>query len=185
MQIANYGTIFSNIQLLYTDIVNIKSSETMKQSLTFLKQLCVLLLFVGLSACGGGKSDTLKAEIEESMQSVSDQLTALNSTRMEQESVVDGLEEDLKWEYSPAFETAVKEYVTEVDHLKENIAELDEIYDALGGYLAKLDGGPLEFSRTLIGEMAEEKIERAEEIAANNEEIQDKLYDLGDKIDEL
>lgn len=156
----------------------------MKQSLTFLKQLCVLLLFVGLSACGSN-SDTLKAEIEENMQSVSDQLTALNSTKMEQESVVDGLEEDLKWEYSPEFETAVKAYVAEVDNLKENIAELDAIYDALGGYLVKLNAGPLEFSQTLIEEMAEEKIDRAEEISSDNEEIQEKLYDLSDKIDEL
>ncbi|MBF0586208.1 hypothetical protein INT08_01780 [Prosthecochloris sp. N3] len=159
----------------------------MKQSLTFLKQFSfVLLLLAGLSACGGQQSDPLKAEIEEGMQMISDQLTGLKAVKMQQESVVDGLEEDLKWEYSPEFEKAVKAYVAEVDHLMENISELNSIYDELASYQEKLEkGAPLEYSHTLIEEMATEKIERAEEILENNEEIQDKLYDLSDQLDEL
>ncbi|ARM30968.1 hypothetical protein [Prosthecochloris sp. HL-130-GSB] len=157
----------------------------MKQSLTFFRQFAILVLFVGLTACGS-KSDPLKAEIEESMQTISDQLTVLKAVTMEQNSVVDGLEEDLKWEYSPEFEKGVKAYVTEVEHLNDNVSELNSIYDELAGHMEKLEkGAPLEYSHTLIEEMAMEKIDRAEEIFESNEQIQEKLFELEEQLDEL
>lgn len=158
----------------------------MNQTMSFLKKMFVLVLFVGLSACGGAKEDALKAEIDETMQAISDQLTSLNAVKMEQESVADGLEEDLKWEYSPEFEEAVNSYVATVEHLNESIAELDGIYEELAGINEKIEkGAPLEYSRQLMTEMAEENIEHFEKVVADIEATQDKLYDLGDQIDQM
>lgn len=157
----------------------------MKQSITFFRQACILLLLAGLSACSGVDAGSLKAEIEETRAAIDDELTALNSVKMEQKSMLDGLKEDLKWEYSEEFEKLVKQYESEFSRLKENMDELGEIYDALGGYAEKLGGLPLEYSPGLVKEMFEEKAEHVEELVADIENIQDTLYDLTDQIDNL
>ena len=46
-------------------------------------------------------------------------------------------------------------------------------------------GAPLEYSRQLMTEMAEENIEHFEKVVADIEATQDKLYDLGDQIDQM
>ncbi len=157
----------------------------MKQSTTFFRQVCILLLLAGLSACSGVDTGALKAEIEETRAAIDDELTVLNSVKMEQKSVLDGLKEDLKWEYSEEFEKLVKQYESEFSRLGENMDELGEVYDALGGYAEKLGGLPLEYSSDLVKEMFEEKAEHVEELVADIENIQDAMYDLTDQIDNL
>lgn len=157
----------------------------MKQSITFLKQLCVLLLFVSLTACGGAEKEGLRSEIEQTLAEISDELTALKAVTMEQQGVLDGLKEDLKWEYSEELDKLVSEYGSEFSMLKENIDEMNGIYDVVAGYQDKLGGAPLEYSMSLMKEMLEENRERFEELAGENEAIQEKFYDLADQLDEL
>lgn len=157
----------------------------MKQSITLFRQVCILLLFAGLAACGGGDRDVLKAEIEQTLEEVSDELAALKVVKMEQQSALDGLKEDLKWEYSEELDKYVRQYESEFSMLKENIDELNGIYDAVAGYREKLDGAPLEYSRNLITEMFEENRKHFAEIVEENEAIQEKFYDLADELDEL
>jgi len=157
----------------------------MKQSMKFFRQVCVLLALAGLSACGGPDKGTLKAEIEETRTSISDELTALNTVKMERQSELDGLKEDVKWEYSKELETLVKQYESEFSQLKENMSELVEIEGSLGGYEEKLGGMPLEYSARLTEEMFKEKAERAEELISNNEAIEEKMSDLSDQIDRI
>ncbi|WP_294347432.1 hypothetical protein [Prosthecochloris sp.] len=157
----------------------------MKQSITFLKQVCVLLLFVSLAACGSGEKEGLRSEIEQTMAEISDELTALKAVTMEQQGVLDGLKEDLKWEYSEGLDKLVSQYGSEFSMLKENIDEMNGIYDAVAGYQEKLGGAPLEYSMSLIKELLEENRERFEELAGENEAIQEKFYDLADQLDEL
>ncbi len=157
----------------------------MKQSITFLKQVCILLLFVGLAACGGGEKDVLKGEIEQTMEEVSDELSALKAVKMQQQATLDGLKEDLKWEYSEELHTLVSQYESEFAMLKENIDKLNGIYDAVAGYQEKLDGAPLEYSMGLIKEMFGENREHLKEIVEENEAIQEKFYDLSDQLDQL
>ena len=157
----------------------------MKHSLTFLKQACVLLLFVGLAACGGGEREALRGEIEQTLTEVSDEITALNAVKMEQQGVLDGLKEDLKWEYSEELDKLVGEYASEFSRLKENIDELNGIYDTVAGYQEKLGGAPLEYSLNLITEMFEENRKHFSEIVEENEAVQEKFYDLADQLDQL
>ncbi|WP_287373591.1 hypothetical protein [Prosthecochloris sp.] len=157
----------------------------MKQSITFLKQLCVLLLFVSLTACGGAEKEGLRSEIEQTLAEISDELTALKAVTMEQQGVLDGLKEDLKWEYSEELDKLVSQYGSEFSMLKENIDEMNGIYDVVAGYQDKLGGAPLEYSMSLMKEMLEENRERFEELAGENEAIQEKFYDLADQLDEL
>lgn len=157
----------------------------MKQSMKFFRQVCVLLALAGLSACGGPDKGALKAEIEETRTSISDELTALNTVKMERQSELDGLKEDVKWEYSKELETLVKQYESEFSQLKENMSELEEIEGSLGGYEEKLGGMPFEYSTRLTEEMFKEKAERAEELISNNEAIEEKMSDLSDQIDRI
>ena len=157
----------------------------MKQSITVFRQACILLVLVGLFACSGVDKGVLKAEIEEARTAIDDQLTALIPVKMEQESLLDGLKEDLKWEYSEDFEKIVKQYDSEFSRLNENMDELGDIYDVLGDYAKKLDGFPLEYNAGLVKEMFEEKMEHVEELVADIEAIQDTMYDLTDQIDNL
>lgn len=157
----------------------------MKQSITLFKQVCILLLFAGLAACGGGDRDVLKAEVEQTLAEVSDELAALKVVKMEQQSTLDGLKEDLKWEYSEELDKYVRQYESEFSMLKENIDELNGIYDAVAGYREKLDGAPFEYSLNLITEMFEENRKHFAEIVEENEAIQEKFYDLADELDEL
>ncbi|UZJ42485.1 hypothetical protein OO006_05935 [Prosthecochloris sp. SCSIO W1101] len=136
----------------------------MKQSITFLKQLCVLLLFVGLTACGGAEKEGLRSEIEQTLAEISDELTALKAVTMEQQGVLDGLKEDLKWEYSEELDKLVSQYGSEFSMLKENIGEMNGIYDVVAGYQDKLGGAPLEYSMSLIKELLEENRERFENL---------------------
>lgn len=157
----------------------------MKQSITLFKQVCILLLFAGLAACGSGDRDVLKAEVEQTLAEVSDELAALKVVKMEQQNALDGLKEDLKWEYSEELDKYVRRYESEFSMLKENIDELNGIYDAVAGYREKLGGAPFEYSLNLITEMFEENRKHFAEIVEENEAIQEKFYDLADELDEL
>ena len=157
----------------------------MKQSITLFKQVCILLLFVGLAACGGGDREALKAEIEQTLAEVGDELTALKAVEMEQQGTLDGLKEDLKWEYSEELDKYVGQYESEFSMLKENIDELNGIYDAVAGYQEKLGGAPFEYSLSLITEMFEENRKHFTEIVEENEAIQENFYDLADELDQL
>lgn len=157
----------------------------MKKSITFLKQVCILFLFAGLAACGGGEKEALKAEIEQTLAEINDEITALKAVEMEQQNTIDGLKDDLKWEYSEELEGLVSQYESEFSMLKENIDELDGIYDAVAGYQDKLGGAPLEYSFSLIKEMLEENLEHFREIVQENEAVQEKFYDLSDQLDQL
>ncbi len=157
----------------------------MKQFITLLKQVCILLLFVGLAACGGGEREALKAEVEQTLAEIGDEMAALKAVEMEHESVVDGLKDDLKWEYSEELEKLVSQYESEFSMLKENIGQLDGIYDAMVGYQDKLGGAPLEYSFSLTKEMFEESLEHFKDIVKENEAIQEKFYDLSDQLDQL
>ena len=157
----------------------------MKQSIAFLKHVFILLLFVGLAGCGGKEREALKGEIEQTMTEISDELAALQAVKMEQQSTLNGLEEDLKWDYSEELDKLVSRYASEFSMLKENIEELNNIYDAVAGYQEKLGGAPLEYNLSLIKEMFEENREHFREIVEENEAIQEKFCDLADQLDEL
>ncbi|ASQ90574.1 hypothetical protein CHL67_06240 [Prosthecochloris sp. GSB1] len=151
----------------------------------FFRQVCVLLVLAGLSACGGPDKGALKAEIEETRTSIGDELTALEAVKMERQSELDGLKDDVKWEYSEELETLVKQYESEFTRLKENMSELEEIEGSLGGYEEKLGGMPLQFSARLTEEMFREQAERADELIADNEAIEEKMSDLSGQIDKI
>lgn len=150
-----------------------------------MKYLCVLLLFVGLTACGGGEREAFKGEIEETLTEISDEISALKAVKMEQQGTIDGLKEDLKWQYSEELDKLVSGYKSEFSKLKENIEALDGIYDAVAGYQEKLGGAPLEYSMSLMKEMFEENRNHFAEIVKENEAIQEKFYDLADQLEKL
>lgn len=157
----------------------------MKQSFTAMKHLCVLLLFVGLTACGGGEREAFKGEIEEALTEISDEISALKAVKMEQQGIIDGLKEDLKWEYSEELDKLVSGYKSEFSKLKGNIEALDGIYDAVAGYQEKLGGAPLEYSMSLMKEMFEENRNHFAEIVKENEVIQENFYNLADQLEKL
>ena len=150
-----------------------------------MKYLCVLLLFVGLTACGGGEREVFKGEIEETLTEISDEISALKAVKMEQQGTIDGLKEDLKWEYSEELDKLVSGYESEFSKLKENIEALDGIYNAVAGYQEKLGGAPLEYSMSLMKEMFEENRKHFMEIVEENEAIQENFYDLADQLEKL
>lgn len=150
-----------------------------------MKYLCVLLLFVGLTACGGDEREAFKGEIEETLTEISDEISALKAVKMEQQGTIDGLKEDLKWQYSEELDKLVSGYKSEFSKLKENIEALDGIYDAVAGYQEKLGGAPLEYSMSLMKEMFEENRNHFAEIVKENEAIQEKFYDLADQLEKL
>lgn len=150
-----------------------------------MKNLCFLLLFVGLTACGGADRNAFKGEIEETLTEISDEISALKAVKMEQQGTIDGLKEDLKWEYSEELDKLVSEYTSEFSKLKENIETLDGIYDAVAGYQEKLGGAPLEYSMSLMKEMFEENRNHFAEIVKENEVIQEKFYGLSDQLEKL
>ncbi len=157
----------------------------MKQSFTVIKQFCFLLLFIGLTACGGGEREAFKGEIEETLTEISDEISALKAVKMQQQGTIDGLKEDLKWEYSEELDKLVSEYTSEFSKLKENIEELETLYDAVTGYQEKLGGAPLEYSMSLMKEMFEENRSHVAEILKENEAIEEKFYDLSDRLEKL
>lgn len=157
----------------------------MKRSITYLKQACVLLLFAGLTACGGGEREALKSEIEQTLTEVGDEIVVLKAAKMERQGVLDGLREDLKWEYSEDLDKLVSQYASEFSRLKDNLEELNEMYEDVSGYQEKLGGMPLEYSMRLMKEMLEEDRNHLEEIVEENESVQEKFFDLTDQLDQL
>ncbi len=157
----------------------------MKPSITFLKQVCIVFLFAGLTACGGAEKDSLKAEIEQTIEELGNEITAAKTVKMEQQAVIDGLKEDLKWDYSEGLDKLVSQYESEFSMVKENIDELNSLYDAVVGYQEKLGGAPFEYSLNLVKEMFEENRKEFAEIVEENEAVEEKFYDLAEQVDQL
>lgn len=147
----------------------------------YFKQMFLLFLFIGIGACTGVDREVLKEEVERMRTEISDEITAVKSVRMEQQGVLDGLKKDLKWEYTEELDRIVSRYDSEVATLKRHAAELDELYDRIAGIEEKLGGAPLEYNQKLMEEMLEEHRERFEELAAENEAVQERLLDLSDR----
>ncbi len=153
----------------------------MSQPMKYFKQMSLLFLFIGIGACTGIDSGALKEKVERMRAEISDEITALKSVRMEQQGVLDGLRKDLKWEYTEELDKIVSRYDSEVAALKRHAAELDELYDRVAGIEEKLGGAPLEYNQKLMEEMLEEDREKFEELAAENEAVQERLLDLSDR----
>lgn len=154
----------------------------MNQTMTFLRQMSVFLLLIGITACTGVDSNALKEDVEKMLTELSDEIAAVKSVKTDRQGELDGLKKDLKWEYTEELEKIVSQYDNEMATLKNHAAELNEMYDSVAGIQEKLGkSAPLEFSHKLMEEMLELKHERLEELVAEIEAVEERLIELSDK----